>query len=186
VRDEAGGLPAPERHGPYVLVKQLIFTIRDAAPAHHGAMRAAWIVVITSCSPNYQPGQIAQRTSAETQVLGCLELAMRIAGRAEASGPVVVVYVGNRCDHSVAVDLSALHVVGGNDRGQTVALTAYDPSREIGPRRIEGRAQGEEWIEFDPTGSIIDLAWLDVDIGAVAPDEPIFARRVRLRMSRSS
>jgi hypothetical protein len=176
----------PERERPYVLVKQLIFTIRNAAPAHHGAMRTAWIVVIASCSANYQPGKIAQRARAEIQVLGCLELTMRIGARAEASVPVVVVYLGNRCDHSVAVDLSALHVVGGNDLGQTIAMTAYDPSHEIGPRRIDGRAQGEEWIELDPTRPIIDLAWLDVDIGAVAPDEPIAARWVRIPMSRSS
>ncbi len=142
-------------------------------------MRAAWIVVAVGCGgANYRSGQIASETQAQVTQLGCLEVGVLVGHRPEATGPVVVVYLGNRCDHSVPVDLSALHVVGGDEQGATVPLVPYDPDREIGPRRLDGRTEGSEWIEYP--AQIDHLAWLDVDVGAIALDEPIGAHWVRL------
>jgi len=146
-------------------------------------MRAALLVAV-GCVTRYRAGGLAADGSAEVHRLGCVDVGLAIGRRPEATGPVVIISLGNACKHSVAVDLSALHVVGGNDRGHTVAMVAYDPDREIEPLRIDGLVQGDEWIEYQPTGSIDELAWLDVDVGAVIPDEPIAPRWVRLAVPR--
>jgi hypothetical protein len=166
------------------LVKQPIFTIRNERAAHDRSMRAALLVAIAGCVTRYGPGGLATDGLAEVHRLGCVDVGLGMGRRSEATGPVLVISLGNACEHSVAVDLSALHVVGGNDRGQTVAMVAYDPDHEIEPRRIDGLVQGDEWIEYQTTGSIEELAWLDVDVGAVVPEEPSAPRWVRLAVPR--
>jgi hypothetical protein len=101
-------------------------------------------------------------------------------------GPVLVVYVGNLCDHSVAIDMSKLSVVGGNYHGATTVMVPYDPDHEIEPVRINGFASGEEWIELSGTTPVEDVGWLEVDIGSVVPEVPATKTIVRVVIPRSA
>ena len=144
------------------------------------AMRAA-LLLVAGCMTRYRAGGLAADPRTQVQQLGCVDVGVEIGRRSEAKGPVIIVSLGNACEHSVGVDLAALHVVGGNDVGQTVEMIAYDPDHEIRPRRIDGLVEGTEWIEYQPQGDI-ELAWLDVDIGEVI--EPARPRWIRLAVAR--
>jgi hypothetical protein len=129
---------------------------------------------VVGCGPTYRPGALP----VDAQQVGCLDIGVLSTTRREATGPVVVVYLGNRCDRHVMVDLGRLRVVGGDNQGAQVAMTAYDPAREIGPRQLDALAAGEEWIEYHGA-TAEQLAWLDIDVGRIAVDEPPSARWIR-------
>jgi len=141
-------------------------------------MRLAALALLTGCVVPYVP-----ETSWHPDVaLGCLDAGARATRRPEATGPIVVLYLGNRCEHRVLVDLGAARVVAGNDAGETATASAYDPDREIGPRTIGARVSGEEWIEYR-TASPLPIDWLDVDLGGIAPDAGRTEHWVRVRIS---
>ena len=90
------------------------------------------MVAATGCaSPAYQAGSL----DGETHRLGCVDLAVHGAWPHESEGPVVVIELGNRCEHSVAIDLRQLEVFSDGAFG-SARLTAYDPDGEIDVRRI--------------------------------------------------
>jgi hypothetical protein len=148
--------------------------------------RVSLLIVVAGCATPYVAGQIEREDYAKAYQFGCVEIGVRPAVRAEAHGPVIVVYLGNRCDHSVAIDLRKLSVVGGNERGTTTPMVLYDPDREIESVPINGRASGEEWIELSAATPISDLAWLEVDIGSVVPEVPATKTTLRLVIPRST
>jgi hypothetical protein len=119
-----------------------------------------WLIVIaaTGCGSLYQAGSL----DGPIYQLGCVDVAVRGAWPHEAVGPVVVIALGNRCEHSVAIDLRRLEVFHDGTR-----LAAYDPDDEIDARRIDARISGEEWIEYRALSRIDGLDALDVDIGRV-------------------
>jgi hypothetical protein len=124
-----------------------------------------------SCASPYRPGTIAtNKFTSTTRVIGCVELGFRIVRRVEATGPVLVVWIGNGCDHATLLDLSALRVSGRGLHDETIAMTAYDPRAELGPRWLGGRSSGQEWIEYhaDPWGTA--LLRFEVALAGVAPD----------------
>jgi hypothetical protein len=143
------------------------------------------LLVLAGCTP-YTAGQIERVDYAKAYPIGCVEIGVRPAVRPEAHGPVIVVYLGNRCDHSVAIDLRKLTVVGGNERGATTPMVLYDPAHEIESVAINGRAWGEEWIELSATMPIGDVDWLDVDVGSVVPEVPATKTSLRLVIPRST
>ena len=102
-----------------------------------------WLVVLViGCTEPYA-GDLVQPDR-----FACLDANVDATHRSEADGPVVIVRLGNRCEHSIRVDLGAMQVVGVDDNGVRVPMTAYDPRHEIGPRSMDARAHGEKWIEF--------------------------------------
>ena len=119
----------------------------------------AWLLVLTGCVAPYRAGTLAH------PVGDCLEVDALAGARTEAVGPVVVIRLGNRCDHSTVVDLASLRVVARDAHGTAVELTAFDPRAEIRPRRIDAFGGGEEWIEYGPAAPDAEL---EVDIGRVA------------------
>ncbi|HEX4423452.1 MAG TPA: hypothetical protein VH165_36335 [Kofleriaceae bacterium] len=151
----------------------------------------ATLGALAGCFPTYQPGSFP----VAAEPLGCLDVAVLATRRPEAAGPVAVVYLGNRCDHRVAIDLTRLTVVGGSDDGAQVAMIAFDPDREIAPRRLDALGVGEEWIEYHPVVATTapvsaapsditaPVAWLDVDVGRIATDEPPGVRWIRAAVS---
>ena len=146
-------------------------------------MRIAAVVVagLAGCFPTYQPGSFP----VAAEQLGCLDVSVLATVRAEAVGPVVVVYLGNRCDHRIAIDLTRLAVVGGDDAGARTALAPYDPAHEITAAGLDARGVGEEWIEYQPPGgAAAAFAWLDVDVGRIAADEPGQVRWIRAQVPR--
>jgi hypothetical protein len=149
-------------------------------------MRALLLIVVAGCATPYVAGQIEQDKHTPGHQFGCVEIGALAARRAEAHGPVLVVYVGNLCDHSVAIDMSKLSVVGGNYHGATTVMVPYDPDHEIEPVRINGFASGEEWIELSGTTPVEDVGWLEVDIGSVVPEVPATKTIVRVVIPRSA
>jgi len=119
----------------------------------------AWLLVLGGCLAPYRAGTLAH------PVGDCLDVEALIGARSEAVGPVLVIRLGNRCDHSAVVDLASLRVVARDAHGIAVELTAFDPRAEIRPHRIDAFGGGEEWIEYAPAGPYAEL---EVDIGRVA------------------
>ena len=117
-----------------------------------------WLIVAaTGCW--WRPYQVGS-LDGEIHQLGCVDIAVHGAWPHEAVGPVVVIELGNRCEHSVAIDLRRLEVFDDGSR-----LTAFDPYDEIDARRIDARRTGEEWIEYRAPSRVDGLDMLDVDIG---------------------
>ena len=112
--------------------------------------------------PPYQAGSL----DGEIHQLGCIDIAVHGAWPHEAEGPVIVIELGNRCEHSIAIDLRRLEVFGDGTFG-SARLTAYDPDDEIAARRIDARRTGEEWIEYHPSSRIDGIDALEIDIGRV-------------------
>lgn len=120
-----------------------------------------WWLLLAGCVDHYQGG-LATRASA------CIDAEAVRGERSEAEGPLVVVRLGNRCDHRATVDLTALHV-----RGDGQPLVPFDPYGEIRELDMDAFAHGEEWLEFHPRAQVIE-----VDLGAIAGGTE--ARWVRL------
>lgn len=111
----------------------------------------AWLLLLAACSSQYQGGTLPMRAS------DCIDAEVVRGERAEAEGSVVVVRLGNRCDHRATVDLTALRV-----RGDGADLVPYDPHVEIRALDMDAFASGEEWIEYHPRAQV-----LEVDVGAI-------------------
>jgi hypothetical protein len=143
-------------------------------------MRLAALALASGCVTPYVTS--AHPDGPLTQ-LGCIDVALSATRRSEATGPVLVVSLGNRCEHHADVDLGALRVVAGNDSGATANATAYDPGNEIEPRTIAARESGDEWIEYRPSMPLDPIEWLDVDVGGVAPDAGRSEHWVRVKVA---
>jgi hypothetical protein len=144
-------------------------------------MRGVAIVTVLvgalgACNPVYQPGSFPDPVTFD-----CLDVTVHAAWRTEQKGPIVVWDLGNRCEHSVLVDLGTATVVAGDEQGHTVATTAYDPDHELRVRSLDARISGQEWIEYRPASEIAHVAWLDVDIGGVS-SAPRTTRWIRVTM----
>ena len=142
-------------------------------------MRLAALAFASGCVTPYATS--AHPDGALTQ-LGCIDVALSATHRSEATGPILVVSLGNRCEHHAHVDLGALRVVAGNDV-LTANATAYDPGNEIEPRTIAARESGDEWIEYRSAMLLESIEWLDVDVGGVAPDAGRSEHWVRVKVS---
>jgi hypothetical protein len=143
-------------------------------------MRIAWLVLAAGCMTPYRPGDIAtDRTVAAYRRYGCVDVGLAVTRLPEATGPIVVFDLGDRCDHSATVDLSAVRVVAHDLQGETVPMVAYDPERQIRPMRIGGRDSGEEWIEYNPVSSI-ELMSIEVELGNIVPSAPQDAQPIAL------
>jgi hypothetical protein len=135
--------------------------------AHDRRVRCAVLALASGCLVPYAPGAMSAQTVTS---VGCLDVGLSAMRRAEISGPVIEISLGNRCEHHVDVDLGALRVVAGNNGGATAAARAYDPDHEIEPRTIAARESGDEYIEYLPATPLAPIEWLDVDAGGVTPD----------------
>lgn len=80
--------------------------------------------------------------------LPCLDLAAALVHGTPAPGPVIQYSFGNRCRHSVAVDLGAVRVTARRATGEVVALRPYDPRHEIRALPLDGLLSGREQISY--------------------------------------
>ncbi len=102
----------------------------------------------------YEPGELRARANArKTQVVtvGCLDVAMTPASdpHVPEGHPLVRFAFGNRCEHPVPVDFTAVTVAGVYAEGR-VALYAVDPRRELHPATLDAHAEAHEVLEFAP------------------------------------
>ena len=129
-----------------------------------------------ACADPYLP-----ETLPSAEHIGCLDIDVARGSRSEAAGPVVVYTLGNRCEHAIRVDLGAVHVVGIDEAERRIDMEPYDPGHAIGPRDMDARAHGEEWIEYHPIFPTPIFA-VDVDVASVAVGEPPAQRVHRLEV----
>ncbi|MBK9037299.1 MAG: hypothetical protein IPL61_39660 [Myxococcales bacterium] len=119
----------------------------------------------------YSPGSFAARGESFTgqlATIGCLDLAVAGTRDAVAPGPVVDFQFGNRCDHAVHVDLSAVRATGRTSAGERVALVAYDPYGEIARQKLEARGIGRERLEYRSARDFgTDLIEVCVEVGQI-------------------
>lgn len=137
---------------------------------------------LAACAPyragSFQTGLTRfpeQRTSR-----GCLDIGLAAAYDSEAEGPVLDVYLGNRCDESVWVDLSALQVNAQLSTGERIFVGLYDPRAELQPALLGGRESVMERIELEaPTDSVVLCAYLDaLSAAASAGPEQVLCAEV--------
>jgi hypothetical protein len=160
--------------------RHAIFIDAAGAASHDRSVWRFAILVAASCSASYTPGMYGSSTGGVS--FPCLDVSVAGTRRIEATGPIVVYYLGNRCEHSVRVDLATPGVIGGDDVGRTVRMVPYDPDRELEIKPIDARMYGEEWIEYQPTEPIDHIDWLDVDVGGVEADASQHPRWLRARV----
>lgn len=83
---------------------------------------------------------------------GCLDLGLQLTRH--PSVPVrftVVRYeLGNRCNRSLAIDLSAVRARARYPDGTELALTRYDPRREVVPATLDLRSRAVEVLAYAP------------------------------------
>ncbi len=114
--------------------------------------------------------------SANVRQLGCLDLAFEFGGdrRIPDDALLLDVHLRNRCTHPVALDLTALVIVGRDAEGPGGRMTFYDPRHEIQPIAVDAPKEAKERIRLDGTwtdcpGEIVTLCF---DVSRVAPDTP--------------
>ena len=119
----------------------------------------------------YSPGSFTahgERFTGELATVGCLDVAVAGTRDPIAPGPVLDYQFGNRCDHAIHVDLSAVRAVGRTSSGEEVALVPYDPYGEIDAEKLEARGAGRERLEYRTARDFgTDLVQVCVDLGAV-------------------
>lgn len=133
--------------------------------------RAAFVLVLASCSKAYQPGSFAEGTadfSGEKMQVGCLDLA--ISRRPDMDQVAVLDYqFGNRCNHGTLVDLARVRVVGRALDGTERRLVPHDPRRELRPLKLDARTTGLEAIAY-PAES--PSAQVCVDVASIVHEQP--------------
>jgi len=95
---------------------------------------------------------------------GCLDIGMRAGVDSHAEGPVLDIYLGNRCPESVWVDMPALEATAYLEDGQSFPCGLYDPRSELKVALLGGKELAFERIELEaPEESIricVDLSHL--------------------------
>lgn len=138
--------------------------------------RSVPIVVLLAVGCGYRPGSFAHFSApfaGERVRTRCLDVAVRSAGRS-AEGDVVGLTFGNRCDRGVWIDVGAVRVHGRYPDGSTVALAAFDPERVIRPGLLDGRASGEELIEYQwPPDAASPPPWICLDLAGLEVEAPV-------------
>ena len=119
----------------------------------------------------YSPGSFRRSGEAfegQLLTLDCLDLGVASQHDPVAPGPVVAYQFGNRCDHSIRVDLGAIHATGRTPAGEEVALVPYDPYGEIRPLRLEAHSYGRERLEYRKARDFgVALVQVCVDVGGM-------------------
>jgi hypothetical protein len=98
----------------------------------------------------------------ERATQGCVDLALRAAIDPLADGPVVDLYLGNRCKDSVWVDIPKLAMSAYLEDGKEMPVTFYDPRDELRAAVLGGKEQTMVRLELvAPLESLRVCARLD-------------------------
>ncbi len=130
------------------------------------------VVLVAACAYRGGTGDVYAKLPGTHVAFPCVELAISQVRDAVARQPVIQYAFGNRCDHRVMIDFTALRVVANDATGREVPLVPYDPRHELRPLPLPGGFAGGERIEYDaPGGERIELAQVCVDVGHFAPSD---------------
>jgi len=103
---------------------------------------------------------------------GCLDIGVGGHQSSRDDTPVVAYALGNRCDMSAEVDLSAVRAWGIVASGERIPLIPRDPRGEIGRREIAATWAGRAAIEYlpAPRGSRPIFVEVCVDLAGIVPE----------------
>jgi hypothetical protein len=91
----------------------------------------------------YQPGALSPGPGGAAASLECADVVVSPRPDVYATGPVVEIAVGNRCDHPIEIDYGAIRAIGHR---------AFDPRGEIRRGVLDARSMAVEVIEYRPIG----------------------------------
>ena len=132
-------------------------------------------LVATACVA-YQPGSFRTASGGEfagvRHTLGCLDIAVAAAPDPAAEGPVAEITLGNRCDRAVVVDLGAITATGRLRDGRELAMSVYDPKREVRPATLDGHAAAREFLEYQADANQAEAVELCLDLTRIDVASP--------------
>lgn len=130
------------------------------------------LATLAACSP-YRAGSFQGPTSAfpsERATRGCVDVAVSATLDPVAEGPVLDLYLGNRCRDAVWVDIPRLAMSVYIDEGEELPVAIYDPGEELRPSLLGGKEQVHVRLELEaPAESLRVCAQLD---GLASTREP--------------
>jgi hypothetical protein len=110
---------------------------------------------------------------AERATQGCLDVAVEAAVDPVAEGPVLDLYLGNRCTESVWVDIPSLQMTVYVDDGDPMPVAFYDPRDELKASLLGGKEQTMVRLELQaPIESLRVCAQLDKLASTKDPGPP--------------
>jgi hypothetical protein len=107
-------------------------------------------LLLLGCTP-YRAGSFqsgVQEFPGERTTRGCLDLGFAATSEPEAEGPVIDLFVGNRCKESVWIDIPALEMTAYLEDGQAIPAGFYDPRDELRPALLGGKQLATERLEL--------------------------------------
>ena len=117
--------------------------------------KLALLALLAACVRTpYRPGQLTESTDGvaypnAARAGECLDFAAWWLPSSEVAPHfLVMVAFGNRCDHTVPIDLSGMSVQGIYRERSPAQLTPIDPDRELRERRLAPHGHGSERIAF--------------------------------------
>lgn len=132
------------RCGPRLALERCVYALAPLAIV-------ALSTLSTACAP-YRAGSFhtgVERFPSARSTRGCVDIAIRAALDPHAEGPVLDLYLGNRCDEGVWVDIPAVEVTAHLANGEDMAVGLYDPRNELKPAVLGGRELVMERIETE-------------------------------------
>lgn len=144
------------------------------------------LCIVAGCSPlqQYRPGFLLEEPlvrpgkppgAAAARRVGCLDVRVALACNAAVSSdfPLVAFTLGNRCDAEVAVDFTRLRATGRTAEGgeaAEMALSPFDPKRDIHPAILGSRAMAREVLEYDasPREATRQIAQVCIDLSGMS------------------
>lgn len=133
------------------------------------------LATLSACSP-YRAGSFRSPGAdfpSERTTQGCVDVAIRASLDPQADGPVVDLYLGNRCSDSVWVDIPALAMTVSQADGELLPVTIYDPRDELKSTLLGGKEQTMVRLELvAPETSLRVCAQLDKFARARTPGPP--------------
>lgn len=131
-----------------------------------------WVGISSGCVYTaYSPGELGEGARS----YGCLDLLVRPVESNETppGGQMIAFDIGNRCDHGVPIDLTAMRVHMRREGTRTAIIAhPYDPRSEIRPARIPASLWIHERIIFFPSdyGCQSPVEHTCVDLQGIVPE----------------
>ena len=149
-------------------VRHAITAIAKALSPSRLAFSHVTITSLFAFACSYHAGSFRDHTGTwpgTTATVGCIDVAVAAGDEPGVSGSVVAYAVGNRCDHRVVVDLTAVRTVARDITGREVTLAAYDPRGELRPLPLN--AMWSERARIAYRGNDAAVVSICVDVGGI-------------------
>lgn len=133
------------------------------------------LATLAACSP-YRAGSFQGPVASfpsERATRGCVDVALSASIDPVADGPVLDLYLGNRCRDAVWVDVPSMAMSVYVDEGAELPVAFYDPNDELKPSLLGGKEQVHVRLELEaPAESLRVCAQLDALASTKEPGPP--------------